>query len=388
MPRSKGAVEVDGPAARSPEDLSPESSSPPAEGGGENESPAETRPPEEGAPDSEGEQISAEPLLLRARTSDADFVTVEQATPEGWRDDEELRFRRTESAVVDLSRAKAAVESGEFLLGTVRAIQEYGNEEGVILELEGNAPAFCPRTEWDQRLDFKQFARWMGAQVRVKVLHVEDGVAPMVFVSRRQAQNALSASLLPRLWESLEQGETPVVKGRVVGIGDNEVFIDIGGPVGMLPGRQIRRAPGEQLRRRQGQGDQGAGFLRPGDQVEVAVIGIKRLGQDFAQWSISLGVKAFQAAEWERAKAYLKPGGMVQVTFESKIPNVQPSKRGFRWDLACKADVPGARVDVLARIGRAQLSLEPGAQYRAFVAMIDDWQQIVRVVLSSRIWEA
>lgn len=326
------------------------------------------------APPSEEDLAGLSPQVAEVvRASGMRFARLDASEmPEGWVAGRLNVLERLEPKPIDVDTVRAAASKGSLVMGRADAVIEFGGTAGVLLEIEGNCAAFCPADEWDARLTFRFFSRWLHSEIRVKVLSYDEERG-MAFVSRRQAQRDLANDLIPRIEQMLRDGVNPILPGRVVGISDNLIFVDIGGFVGIVPSGEVRVAPSQALKQ----------IVNVGDQAEFAVISLKKDGDDPSQWSIVLGQRVINSPEWNRFLSIARSQDLVLVRVTEVVPNVDKTKKGYVWNLTGKTELPGGlAVDVLATAGPSRrIPIQVGSLYKAKIVYIDEGVQRVRAVL-------
>jgi small subunit ribosomal protein S1 len=200
-----------------------------------------------------------------------------------------------------LAEARA---SGLPVEGLVLAVNKGGFEVAV-----GDARAFVPLSQMDLRFVDKP-DQYIGERLKFRVTEVRDR---NVVLSRRalleEEQKALAAETRKGL------AEHKVLQGRVTGVRDFGVFVDLGGVEGLVPVSELSHV-------RVGHPSE---VVNVGDTVEVEVLRIEPPNPhspDKAKHKerISLSMRARQEDPWKSFAAGLKEGDRLQ----GKVVRLQP----------------------------------------------------------------
>ena len=200
-----------------------------------------------------------------------------------------------------LAEARA---SGMPVEGLVLAVNKGGFEVAV-----GDARAFVPLSQMDLRFVEKP-DQYIGERLRFRVTEVRDR---NVVLSRRALLEEEQKALAAETRKSLAEGK--VLQGRVTGVRDFGVFVDLGGVEGLVPLSELSHArvahPSE--------------VVSVGDLVEVEVLRIEPPNPhspDKAKHKerITLSIRARQEDPWKAFAAGLKEGDRLQ----GKVVRLQP----------------------------------------------------------------
>jgi small subunit ribosomal protein S1 len=261
-----------------------------------------------------GEKVSGTIFQLGADTA---FVSLSNAKSEAMielrelKDDEGvLRYGvgdTIEAHVIEagargilLSRALAKGSANMAMLAEARASGM--PVEGMVLSVNkggvevaiGDVRAFCPISQLDIRFVEKP-EQFVGEKLKFRVTEVRDR---NVVLSRRSLLEDEQKQLAAKTRETLAEGK--VVKGKVTGVRDFGVFVDLGGVEGMIPVSELsymRVAHPSDV-------------VKQGDEVEV----------EMQKERITLSMRARQEDPFKTALASIKEGDRLQ----GKVVRLQP----------------------------------------------------------------
>ena len=200
-----------------------------------------------------------------------------------------------------LAEARA---SGMPVEGLVLAVNKGGFEVAV-----GDARAFVPLSQMDLRFVEKP-DQFIGERLRFRVTEARDR---NVVLSRRALLEEEQKHLAAETRKSLAEGK--VVEGRVTGVRDFGVFVDLGGVEGLVPVSELSHVrvahPSE--------------VVSVGDQVEVEILRIDAPNPhspDKAKHKerITLSMRSRQEDPWKAFAASLKEGDRLS----GKVVRLQP----------------------------------------------------------------
>ena len=200
-----------------------------------------------------------------------------------------------------LAEARA---SGMPVEGLVLAVNKGGFEVAV-----GDARAFVPLSQMDLRFVDKP-DQYIGERLRFRVTEVRE---KNVVLSRRALLEDEQKALAAETRKSLAGGK--VLQGRVTGVRDFGVFVDLGGVEGLVPVSELSHV-------RVGHPSE---VVNVGDTVEVEVLRIEAPNPhspDKAKHKerITLSMRARQEDPWKAFAAGLKEGDRLQ----GKVVRLQP----------------------------------------------------------------
>jgi small subunit ribosomal protein S1 len=202
----------------------------------------------------------------------------------------------------DWVRAKNLLESGEMVEAEV-----IGHNKGGVLVQFGRLEGFVPAShlvDVPQGLSSPERRDAMDGMVSevigLKVIEVNQGRRRLI-LSQREAQREWRTQQKKRLLDSLSEGDR--IQGRVTGIRDFGVFVDIGGADGLIHVSELawHRVPHP--------GD----VLRVGDEIEVYVLEL-----DYDKQRIALSLRRLQPDPWTVVDDNHHVGEIV----EGKISNI------------------------------------------------------------------
>ncbi|MGZ6076571.1 MAG: S1 RNA-binding domain-containing protein [Myxococcaceae bacterium] len=200
-----------------------------------------------------------------------------------------------------LAEARA---SGMPVEGLVLAVNKGGFEVAV-----GDARAFVPLSQMDLRFVDKP-DQYIGERLRFRVTEVRE---KNVVLSRRALLEEEQKALAAETRKSLAEGK--VLQGRVTGVRDFGVFVDLGGVEGLVPVSELSHVrvvhPSE--------------MVNVGDSVEVQVLRLEPPhpnSPDKAKHKerITLSMRARQEDPWKAFAAGLKEGDQLP----GKVVRLQP----------------------------------------------------------------
>ncbi len=276
-----------------------------------------------------GEKVSGTIFQLGADTA---FVSLSNAKSEAMielrelKDDEGvLRYGvgdTIEAHVIEagargilLSRALAKGSANMAMLAEARASGM--PVEGMVLSVNkggvevaiGDVRAFCPISQLDLRFVEKP-EQFVGEKLTFRVTEVRDR---NVVLSRRSLLEDEQRQLAAKTRETLAEGK--VVKGKVSGVRDFGVFVDLGGVEGMIPVSELSYT-------RVGHPSE---VVKQGDEVEVEILRMEAAQPNSPDKSkqkerITLSMRARQEDPFKTAIAEIKEGDRLQ----GKVVRLQP----------------------------------------------------------------
>ncbi|MHB8078015.1 MAG: 30S ribosomal protein S1 [Candidatus Krumholzibacteriia bacterium] len=188
----------------------------------------------------------------------------------------------------DTAPIEEAHRSGMPLTGIVRET----NKGGFVVDLGGHR-AFCPISQIDAHF-VEDPLRFVGQTLQFRVVEFGAGGRSIV-VSRRAILREEIEARAAETRRTLQTGN--VREGTVCRLMTFGAFVDIGGIEGLVHVSEISHEHVESP----------LAVLRPGQTVQVKVIGIQNLGQGKAE-RISLSMKALEGDPWQDAARTLQPG--------------------------------------------------------------------------------
>ncbi len=188
----------------------------------------------------------------------------------------------------DTAPIEEAHRSGMPLAGTVRET----NKGGFVIDLGGHR-AFCPISQIDAHF-VEDPQSFVGQTLQFRVVEFGAGGRNIV-VSRRAILREEIEARAAETRRTLKTGD--VRDGTVCRLMTFGAFVDIGGLEGLVHVSEISHEHVESP----------LAVLRPGQAVQVKVIGIQNLGQGKAE-RISLSMKALAGDPWQDAARTLQPG--------------------------------------------------------------------------------
>jgi len=195
--------------------------------------------------------------------------------------DAQMAFERGETReydVIGFNRGGLIVRCGE-IRGFVPASQVY--------ELRGPAPAEQP----DQRMQ-----KLVGRKLRLKIIEV-DRAKNRLILSETSASRSWRTEQKERLLSELQKGD--VRHGRVSGLADFGVFVDLGGADGLVHLSELSWQPVSHP----------SDVVKVGDEVDVYVMDVDR-----EKKRIALSLKRLQPEPWETIASTYQVGQLVQAT--------------------------------------------------------------------------
>jgi small subunit ribosomal protein S1 len=212
----------------------------------------------------------------------------------------------------DTAPLEEAHRSGMPMSGIVRET----NKGGFVIDLGGHR-AFCPISQIDAHF-VEDPQVFVGQTLQFRVVEFGAGGRTLV-VSRRAILSEEIAARAAETRGTLKTGD--VREGTVCRLMTFGAFVDIGGVEGLVHVSEISHEHVESP----------LAVLRPGQTVQVKVIGIQNLGEGKAE-RISLSMKALTGDPWQDAARALQPGTSVTGTvrrladfgaFVELLPGVQ-----------------------------------------------------------------
>ncbi|HLM44311.1 MAG TPA: S1 RNA-binding domain-containing protein [Myxococcaceae bacterium] len=276
-----------------------------------------------------GEKVSGTIFQLGADTA---FVSLSNAKSEAMielrelKDDEGvLRYGvgdTIEAHVIEagargilLSRALAKGSANMAMLAEARASGM--PVEGMVLSVNkggvevaiGDVRAFCPISQLDIRFVEKP-DQFVGEKLKFRVTEVRDR---NVVLSRRSLLEDEQRALAAKTRETLAEGK--IVKGKVTGVRDFGVFVDLGGVEGMIPVSELSYT-------RVGHPSE---VVKQGEDVEVEILRMEAAQPNSPDKSkqkerITLSMRARQEDPFKTALAEIKEGARMQ----GKVVRLQP----------------------------------------------------------------
>ncbi len=200
-----------------------------------------------------------------------------------------------------LAEARA---SGMPVEGMVLAVNKGGVEVAI-----GDVRAFCPISQLDLRFVEKP-DQFIGEKLKFRVTEVRER---NVVLSRRALLEEEQRQLAAETRKNLSEGK--VVKGKVTGVRDFGVFVDLGGVEGMIPVSELSHT-------RVGHPSE---VVKQGDEVEVEILRMEAAqpnSPDKAKQKerITLSMRARQEDPFKTAIAELTEGTRLQ----GKVVRLQP----------------------------------------------------------------
>ncbi len=207
------------------------------------------------------------------------------------------------SALLSIDRARGEqawrqLESA-FREGALVSARVVGcNRGGLLVDVSG-LRGFIPHSHVlglsaDEGRRGEELKAMVGTVLEVKVLEISRSDNRLV-LSQKLAEEELRRARKQRLIDQITVGE--VRRGRVTGIRDFGVFVDIGGADGMV---HVSELSWDRI-------DDPAGAFKIGDEVEVLVTGVDR-----ENGRISLSIKRTKPEPWQEV-AGLRVGEIVEV---------------------------------------------------------------------------
>jgi small subunit ribosomal protein S1 len=200
-----------------------------------------------------------------------------------------------------LAEARA---SGMPVEGMVLSVNKGGVEVAI-----GDIRAFCPISQLDLRYVEKPDT-FIGEKLQFRVTEVRDR---NVVLSRRSLLEDEQRALAAETRKNLAEGK--VVKGKVSGVRDFGVFVDLGGVEGMIPVSELSYT-------RVGHPSE---VVKPGEEVEVEILRMEAAqpnSPDKAKQKerITLSMRARQEDPFKKAISEIKEGDRMQ----GKVVRLQP----------------------------------------------------------------
>ncbi|MCP4418977.1 MAG: S1 RNA-binding domain-containing protein, partial [Chloroflexi bacterium] len=214
--------------------------------------------------------------------------------------------------------AEALMESGKILEGEVIGY----NKGGAIIPF-GRLRAFVPASHLsalsrglNDRQRQQKLAKLRGEKVPVKVIEVDRRRRRLVF-SQREAQKEWEDKRKAELLKDLKEGDT--LKGRVSGMRDFGVFVDLGGADGLV---HISELAWHRI-------DHPREVLKVGDEIEVYVLNINTKSQ-----RISLSRKRLLANPWSTVEEryeqnQLVEGKITRIVDYGAFAEIEPGVEGL-----------------------------------------------------------
>jgi small subunit ribosomal protein S1 len=203
----------------------------------------------------------------------------------------------------DWTRAQQLLESGDLVEAEV-----IGQNKGGVLVRFGRLEGFVPNshcTDLPQGLTPEQRQEavrgLIGKQLGLKVIEVNQRRRRLI-LSQREAQQEWRTSQKQRLLQNLKVGD--IVPGRVTGVRDFGVFVDIGGADGLVHVSELawHRVPHPR------------DVVSIGDEVQVYVLEL-----DEKQQRIALSLRRAQPDPWENVEQRYQIDQVVQGTIGNVV---------------------------------------------------------------------
>jgi len=200
-----------------------------------------------------------------------------------------------------LAEARA---SGMPVEGMVLSVNKGGVEVAI-----GDIRAFCPISQLDLRFVEKP-DQFIGEKLQFRVTEVRDR---NVVLSRRALLEEEQRRLATETRKNLAEGK--VVKGKVSGVRDFGVFVDLGGVEGMIPVSELSYT-------RVGHPSE---VVNPGDEVEVEILRMEAAQPNSSDKGkqkerITLSMRARMEDPFKKALSEIKEGDRLQ----GKVVRLQP----------------------------------------------------------------
>jgi small subunit ribosomal protein S1 len=200
-----------------------------------------------------------------------------------------------------LAEARA---SGMPVEGMVLSVNKGGVEVAI-----GDVRAFCPISQLDIRFVEKP-DQFVGEKLTFRVTEVRDR---NVVLSRRSLLEDEQRQLAAKTRETLAEGK--IVKGKVTGVRDFGVFVDLGGVEGMIPVSELSYT-------RVGHPSE---VVKQGEEVEVEILRMEAAQPNSPEKAkqkerITLSMRARQEDPFQTAIAEIKEGDRLQ----GKVVRLQP----------------------------------------------------------------
>lgn len=181
------------------------------------------------------------------------------------------------------------------------------NRGGLLVNIQGvqgfvplsqivSAPPAPPNTQASQDGEDTRLAGMVGQPLQLKVLEI-NRQRNRVILSERAARPQIRQELRKALLKELREGE--VRKGRVSGIRDFGVFVDLGGMDGLVPLSELSWDPGVGPR----------DVVKEGDEVEIVVM---RVNQENGR--VALSLRRANAQPWAAVADKYQVGQLVNGT--------------------------------------------------------------------------
>jgi small subunit ribosomal protein S1 len=218
----------------------------------------------------------------------------------------------------DWIKAEELLESDEIIEGEVigynkgGAIVPFGRLRGFIpaSHLKDLTPGMGDRKR-QQRL-----AKLRGEKLPLKIIEVDRRRRRLVF-SQREAQKEWEESRKEELLKNLEEGS--VVKGRISGMRDFGVFVDLGGADGLVHISELAWHRVEHPRE----------VVQTGDEIEVYVLKLDREGQRISLSRKRMLPNPWKTVEERYALHQLVEGTITRIVDYGAFAEVEPGIEGL-----------------------------------------------------------
>lgn len=218
----------------------------------------------------------------------------------------------------DWIEAEALKESGEIIQGEVigynkgGAIIPYGRLRGFVpaSHLSELSPGMSDRKR-QQRL-----AKLRGEKIPVKIIEVDRRRRRLVF-SQRDAQKEWEELRKKELLESLNEGD--VLTGRISGLRDFGIFVDLGGADGLV---HISELAWHRI-------DHPREVVKAGDEIEVVVLRLDREAQRISLSRKKILPNPWDSVEERYAVNQLVEGTITRILDYGAFAEVEPGIEGL-----------------------------------------------------------
>ena len=295
----------------------------------------------------------AEAVIEIAELTDADGHTAQVGdTIESYvlsRDDRTgtlLLGRSAGRHVHDSAGLEQAFANGLPVEGMVSGVAKGGLEVQVA-----GMRGFCPASQVATRF-VDDLQGYVGQRLSFRITKYEGGRRPNLVLSRRalleEEARQQAAELRGRLAVGL------VLKGTVTSVKDYGAFIDLGGLEGMVHVSELSYSRGAKPQ----------DLVKPGDEVEVAVL---RIEQSDKGERIALSIRALGADPWQEAETRYPAGSKVKGT----ITRLQPFGAFVEVEPGLEGLVPNSELGGGRRVSHAKEVVNPGDVVEATVLAVD-----------------
>ena len=218
----------------------------------------------------------------------------------------------------DWGKAEKLMESGELIEGEVigynkgGAIVPFGRLRGFVpaSHLKDLTPGMGDRKR-QQRL-----AKLRGEKLPLKIIEVDRRRRRLVF-SQREAQKEWEEARKQELLDSLEEGS--IVQGRISGLRDFGIFVDLGGADGLV---HISELAWHRV-------DHPREVVRVGDEIEVYVLRLDRDNQRISLSRKRLLPNPWKTVEERYALHQLVEGTITRIVDYGAFAEIEPGIEGL-----------------------------------------------------------